>query len=571
MKLEVRFACRPGRASGRIMDSPRRAVLAGAFVMTSLAGMSILGGSRQVGAQTSTDSVPLYDDLGSYSRRIVTSVPLAQRYFDQGMRLTFGFGHPEAQRAFREAVRLDPRCAMCHWGLAWSLGPYINGPRPDSTSAAAAYAAAQRAVALKRSVAPVDQALIEAMAARYVEVPTRRNRTPLDSVYARAMRDVVTRFPDDLDAAALLGEALMVLRPWDQWTRAGDPKPGTEEAVAVLESVLARDIRHPGACHHYIHATEASRDPGRAAACADHLGDVIPGASHIPHMPSHTYMRIGRYGDAVRANQRAWHADQRAAHGGAPGIYPPHNLHMLLSAASYDGQSAVANQAARDLARAFPENGFFPVLVLARFGRWQELLELPPLTRNGFQRGLSHFGRGLAHLGLGQIDSAVAYRDSLQAIHATTGDSLRFRRHSQKAILGIARAILTAEVEAAAGRHEMAVAALRDALPLEDSLAYDEPEPWPIPLRHVLGAILLERGDAAEAMEAYLHDLRVHPDNGWALMGLAQSLERQGRAQEANEVRARFTRAWSRADVWLQGSRVPPRPPQSSAQSPVHH
>jgi tetratricopeptide (TPR) repeat protein len=517
------------------------------------------------------DSVPLYRDLGSYSRRITTTSPVAQQYFDQGMRLTYGFGHPEARRAFREAIRRDSTCAMCHWGLAWSLGPYINA-QMDSASGVEAHAAAQRARRLANRATAIERALIEAMAARYAAVPTAKNRPGLDTAYVVAMRDVVRRFPNDLDAAALLGEALMVLRPWDQWTRTGEPKPGTEEVIAVLESVLRRDLRHPGACHHYIHATEASRDAGRAARCADLLGDVIPGASHVPHMPSHTYMRIGRYGDAVRANQRAWHADQRAAYGSAPGIYPPHNLQMLMSAAAMDGQSAVSIQAARDLARAFPSRAFYPLAVLVRFGRWHETLEMPPLTRGRLHAGVGYFARGVAHLGLGRADSARAHLELLDAVYAAVPDSLRFEQHPQRSLLGIARAILAGELAASAGRYDEAITVLRAALPLEDSLAYDEPEPWPIPLRHALGAVLLEAKRPAEAEAAYRQDLAVHPNNGWALAGLEQALRAQGRAADADEVARRFATAWQRADVWLRGSRMPPRPPAPGhARAAEHH
>jgi tetratricopeptide (TPR) repeat protein len=520
-------------------------------------------------AQAPAEPVPLYDDLGSYSRRVTTSVPLAQRYFDQGLRLTFGFGHPEAQRSFRAAIAEDPDCAMCHWGLAWSLGPYINA-RMDSVAGVEAYAAVRRAVARKGNASEVERALIDAMAARYAAVPTARSRPGLDSAYVGAMRDVVRRFPDDLDAQSLLGEALMVLRPWDQWTRTGDPQPGTEEVVAVLEGVLARDLRHPGACHHYIHATEASRDPGRAAACADHLGDVIPGASHIPHMPSHTYMRIGRYGDAVRANQRAWHADQRSAHGGAPGIYPPHNLHMLMTAASMDGQSAVSMQAARDLARGFPANSFYPPVIMVRFGRWEEALELPHQATSPLHVGLGHFSRGMAHLGLGRADSARARLTELDALLPTVTEAQRFRRHPQRAILGIARGILAGELAAGEGRYPEAIAALEAALPLEDSLIYDEPEPWPIPLRHVLGAVLLEAGHADRAEAAYRQDLEVHPENGWALTGLERSLRAQGREAEADEVARRLARVWQRADIWLLGSRMAPRPRRAEPRGASH-
>ncbi len=514
-------------------------------------------------AQAPPDSVPLYDDLGSYSRPVAAS-PSAQRYFDQGMRLTFGFGHPEAQRAFRAAVRQDPDCAMCWWGLAWSLGPYINAGM-DSVRGVEAHLAITEAERLRERESAANRALIGAMAARYAPVPAAANRPGLDSAYASAMRDVVRRFPDDLDAAALLGESLMVLRPWDQWTRAGRPQPGTEEVLAVLESVLTRDIRHPGACHHYIHATEASRDPGRAAACADLLGGLIPGASHIPHMPSHTYMRVGRYGDAVRANQRAWHADQRAAHGGAPGIYPPHNLHMLFSAAAMDGQSAVSIQAARDLARGFPAYGFYPLVTLVRFGRWEEALEEPVRGEGNLHEGLRLFGQGLAHLGLGHADAAHARLDSLDARLAATPDSLRFRKHPHRSLLGIARAILAGEVLASEGRHDEAVHALRAALPLGDSLVYDEPEPWPVPLRQVLGAVLLESGRAAEAEAAYREELEVHPENGWSLFGLEASLRAQGKDAEADAVARRFEQTWQRADVWLTSSRMVPRPPPGAA------
>jgi tetratricopeptide (TPR) repeat protein len=506
----------------------------------------------------SSDSVPVYGDLGSYSRRISTRSAEAQRYFDQGLRLTYGFGHPEARRAFRAAIRADSGCAMCHWGLAWALGPYINGPNMDSSTAVQAHAAAQQALVLASTATPVEQALVEAMGARYASVPTRANRRKLDSAYVSAMRDVVRRFPRDLDAASLLGEALMVLRPWDQWTRVGDPQPGTEEVLRVLESVLRRDIRHPGACHHYIHATEASRQPERAAACADLLGRIIPGASHIPHMPSHTYMRIGRYGDAVRANQQARLADQRAEHGSAPGIYVAHNTHMLAGSASMDGQSAIALQAAADLTRESPAAAYYHRAVLARFGRWKELLDLPSPTTPLVNVGMNAFGRGMAHLGLARADSASSYLRTLDGVIAGTADSLRFRGHAQKALLGIARGILAGEIESRAKRYDAAIAALRAAVPLEDSLRYDEPEPWPIPVRHVLGAVLLEADKPADAEATYREDLRVHPGNGWALAGLERALRAQDKLVEADGVAREKERVWTRADVILLGSRIKP-------------
>ena len=523
-----------------------------------------------LGAQEA-DSVPLYGNLGDYHRTITTSAPLAQQYFDQGARLVYGFGHPEAVRAFRAAIRADSACAMCWWGLSWAYGPYINA-RMDSTNGVHAFEAIQRAVRLKRNATPVERALIDAMATRYVRTPTRANRAGLDSAYMRAMNDVVTRHPDDIDAATLYGESLMVLRPWDQWTRTGEPKPGTEQVLAALESVLSRDLSHPGACHLYIHAVEASLQPERAEACADLLGARIPGASHVPHMPSHIYMRIGRYGDGVVANRRAWHVDQQAAYGGAPGIYPAHNLHMMMTAAAYDGQSAVAAQAARDLARQFPGHIFYPWLINVRFGRWAEQLDAPaPPADRPFDVALWHFARGMAQLANGRTAAARADRAAVDAIRAELQETQRFRSHKMRDLLGIARATLEGEIAAREQRWQDAIRALQEAVPLEDSLSYDEPEPWTIAVRQILGAVQLESGDAAAAEATFRADLVDHPHNGWALFGLAQALEAQGKNGEAAEVRRRFDEAWQRADVWLQSSRMIPRPPERNIAPAGHH
>lgn len=510
------------------------------------------------------ERVPLYDDLGDLTRPIRTSVPGAQRYFDQGLRLTYGFGHPEGIRAFREAQRLDPDCAMCFWGEAWARGPYINAGM-DSAGGVAAFEAIHRARELAadipEGVTPVEARLIDAMSKRYVAVPTRENRPGLDSLYADAMREVHTDHPEDLDVGTLFAESLMVLRPWDHWTREGRPQPGTQEVLATLEAVLALDLTHPGSCHLYIHATEASPDPGRAEPCADYLGDAIPGASHIPHMPSHTYVQIGRWGDAVRGNQRAWHADQRAWFGSAPGIYPTHNLHMLLYSAAYDGQSAVAAQAARDLARISAGSAFYVDVIMARFGRWEDLLDHTaggPPSSIQWQRGVNHMGRGLAHLKAlegGSPDSASVYLERLRAVRDSVPEDAAFRGHPQRGLLDIAGAILEGEIHAAAGRYPQAIQVLESALPIEDGLDYDEPEPWLLPVRHVLGAILLEAGlpDAAEVR--FREDLEHHPSNGWALFGLSRALWDLGLPVEAERTEAEFEAAWSRADVWLRGSR----------------
>ncbi len=500
-------------------------------------------------------SVPLWESLGTFSRPGASGVSAAQQYFDQGLRLTYGFGHDEAARSFREAIRLDPSCAMCHWGLAWSLGPYINGPTRDSAALSEAHVAVQSARRLRSSATATERALIDAMAVRYTRVPRVAERARLDSAYARAMHDVVRRHPHDLDAATLYGEALMVLRPWNYWTRDGESQPGTLDVLAVLESVLARDVRHPGACHLYIHAVEASPDPARAAPCAALLHEAIPGASHIPHMPAHVFMRIGRYGDAVRGNQIARMADLDAREGRAVAIYPAHNLHMLLFAASYDGQSAVAIAAANDLARESPNSAFFRTLVLARFGRWAELLEMRDAPERAYARGLWHYGRGLAHLRTGATDSARMHLEQLAAQLDSTADSLRYRGHRQRHLLGMAHGSLAGEIAASAGDHAGAARLLRAAVAIEDSLHYDEPEPWLVPIRQALGMVLLEGGDATEAEQAFREELRVHPENGWSLAGLERALRAQGRIPEADDVRRRFEKAWVRADVRIRGAR----------------
>lgn len=537
------------------MCAPRLAL---AFLVILASPLAAQHTGHEAGAAKAPgDSVPFYDSLGSFSRKISTSSTSAQLYFDQGLRLTYGFGHDESVHSFREALRQDPACAMCAWGVAWALGPYINAGR-DSAKVAEAWVAIQQAKQLARpraAVTDVERALIDAMAVRYERVPVEEREARLDSAYADAMRDVVRSFPHDLDAGTLLGEALMVLRPWDHWTRDGRPQPGTEEVLAVLESVLGRNIAHPGACHLYIHAVEASTQPERAESCAELLGSAIPAASHVPHMPSHIWMRIGRYGDGVRANQRAWHADQMAVRGRGVQIYPTHNLHMLLFAASFDGQSAVAWQAAKDLARISDASSHYVPLVLARFGRWQDLLDLSERPEQEFRRGMWLHARGLALLRTGQPDSAGMYLDSLDALIAATPDTLFFRGHPRTDLYAIARGILAAEIAASTSRWDDAVRALEAAIPIEDGLDYDEPEPWIMPVRHVLGAVLLEAGRPADAEAVYRASLLDHRENGWSLIGLEQALRAQARTAEADEVRRRFDTAWARADAWIWASR----------------
>ena len=521
-----------------------------------LAGALTLAAPAAAQQQTPTTSeefvlngeIPLFENLGSHTRSVTTDSADAQAYFDQGLRLAYAFGRHEAQQSFVAAARKDPLCASCRWGLAWALGPYANGAM-DSGAEAIAYQQAQEARRLGAGSTEVEQALIDALLARYAPVADADKRAQLDTAYMVAMRDVYRRFPEDLDVATMYAESMMVLRLRNYWTRAGNPQPGTNEVLRVLEGVIDRDIGHPGACHLYIHATEASLQPGRATGCADLLGDAMPGASHMVHMPSHTYMRTGRYGDAVRWNRLARLADQEAQRGGATAIYPDHNLHMLLVAASYDGQSAVAIQAARDLAQLAPGSAHHVPLVLARFGRWEDILELPT-TGVSFAGAILSYARGLAQVRTNRVADA---RESLVAVEAEIQVTEDFRRGQ---MLRLARAILAAEIDVAGQDFDSAVRTIELARVIEtDSIGYNEPEDWILPLRQVLGAMLLDAGRALEAEITYRGELEAHPENSWSLYGLHLALSAQGKTDEAAEILARFHRAWERADVRILSSR----------------
>jgi tetratricopeptide (TPR) repeat protein len=435
------------------------------------------------------------------------------------------------------------------------MGPYLNGPmRPDD--AAAAYAAARRARELVEiRGTPVERALAEAMTVRYAETHPEGGRKGLDSAFAAAMEGVYARFPDDLQVAALYADALMVLEP-----RRGIwpiDKPSVARIHQVLAGALAVDVGHPGVCHLYIHATETTPAAGQAQACADLLVNAMPGASHLNHMPSHTYNRVGRWNDAVQANVIAWASDRRAAEGAAVSVYPTHNLHMLMFAASMDGQAARAMEAA-DAYAALASGGdgaSLQAMARLRFGRWDEVLALTAAPSHPIHHGLWTFARGHAHLRLGRADSAAAYLATVDSLAQHTPETVTFRVHTASSLLGIAGGVLRAELLRGEGRMEDALAALEQAVALEDALTYDEPEPLPFAARDWLGALLLDAGRAADAEGVYRAALDDRPHNGWSMFGLEQALRAQGRTAEADEVRARFDHAWVRSDVRLQASR----------------
>jgi tetratricopeptide (TPR) repeat protein len=517
------------------------------------------------------DKVPLFDNLGTHHHKITTKVPLAQRYFDQGLRLVYAFNHDEAVRAFEEAARLDPNCAMAYWGIGLALGPNYNLPL-DPERNPAAYAATQKAVQLAPKASAAERAYIAALAQRYSLAPDA-NRKALDQAYADAMRGVARTYPDDADAATLFAEALMDLRPWALWTVDGQPQPGTLEIVATLEAVLKKAPLHPGANHYYIHAIEPSPHPERGLAAAERLKNLVPGAGHLVHMPSHIYMRTGRYADAADANMRAIKADEAYIAAEKPaGVYPmmyyPHNIHFFWAAASMEGRSADAIRAAREVTNGVsPEmveemdamEYFVPtaVFALARFGKWQDILREPaPPADQAYATGIWHYARGLAFAATGRLDEAAGEQRAVAAAAAAMPPARIIGDNTPPAaLLHIAAAALAGEIAARRGQTGEAVKHLQEAVRAQDALPYSEPPPWYYPTRQSLGAVLLAAGRTADAEAVYRDDLQRNPENGWSLYGLWQALRARKAEAEAAAIEKRFRKAWARADVTLTASR----------------
>lgn len=509
-------------------------------------------------AQDPDESVRLYDNLGDRTRPITTSSSPAQQYFDQGMQLAYAFGRRDAVASFREAQRRDPGCAMCFWGEAWALGPYINRPWISARESSRAYEAIQQARALAADATPVEKALIEAVAHRYPPDSEEAGRSVRAEAYVEAMRHVTRQFPKDADANALLAEAIMVQTAKDYWTEDNEPKAGVAEALLALEAAIESETDHPGACHLYIHAMESSSEPERAEGCADRIAQMIPGASHIQHMPYHIYIHIGRYGDAVRANQKARQMDHAAREGSAVAIYPLHNLNTLRFAAIMDGQRATALEAAQELTETNFSGAYaLQLLTLARFGQWDDIRNMPDPAEDPFIGAITDYSKGMAHLRSGRVDSAEARLDVL----TTRADQVDSKRnvptypYPQTDMLDVAARHLHAELAAHRGDYETAIGALEEAVAIEDSFAYDDSEFWPIFSRHVLGAVLLEADQPTRAEAVYRRDLSDHPQNGWALRGLQRSLQAQSNQGAAGEVAEQFEEAWDRSEVSLPGSR----------------
>jgi len=513
---------------------------------------------------------PKLTGLGKLAHPITTTHnPESQAFFAQGMNLLYGFNHPEAVRAFRESARLDPDNAMAWWGQALALGPNLNLPmQPEAI--APAWASMQKALTLRDRGSPVERALIEALAVRYSSDP-KTDRAMLDRAYADAMAKVAAAHPEQLGVATLYADALMNTSPWNYWTPDGQPRADTPIIIHTLESVLAANPEHPGALHLYIHAVEA-RDPGQAEGAADRLRPLMPGAGHLVHMPSHVYMQVGRYADAYAVNVDAARADENyltqcRAQGIYPLLYYPHNLHFQVWAATFEGRSAVALADARKLAghshlepEVFGLPELFelqPLFVLARFGKWDEVLKEPqPPAPARLMNALWHYARGLAYQHQGKSPLAGGELKALRAIAAEPGLKDKYTAFAPTLrLITIAEQILAAEIAAGNRRFDEAIARLQRAVLLQDGLMYNEPPDWYFPVRHYLGAVLLEAGLPQEAEAVYWQDLALYRENGFSLLGLQKALEAQGRTGEAAGFAERQRKAFARADVQLTSSR----------------
>ena len=549
-----------------------------------LGSLALAGCGGEVDSQSGADPMqslaqragaPLFEGMGSYHMPITTADPDAQRYFDQGMVLAFGFNHAESIRSFRAAQTLDPSCAMCFWGEALATGPNINVTSNGKAimapaERASARAAIDQALALMDGVTAKEQDWIRALDQRY-DGQADTPRDPLDRAWANALADMASRYPDDTTVASVYAEALMNTMPWDYWGPDGEAKPDTQAVIASLEAVMDADPDHPLALHLYIHALEASSNAAKAEPAADRLANLVPGSGHLVHMPSHIYFRVGRYQESALANIRAAEVDeayiaQCNAQGFYPALYYPHNIHFLWASATMQGQSALSLDSARrvvanvrvEQVEQFPTIQFFrtvPMLSLVRFARWEEILEEPePYEPFAFARAIWHYGRGVAHAALGDAEAARIELGAIEGLEPEVDESFMGNVYPARDLLEIAKSLLRGEMAYRSGDAANAVLAFEEAVSLQDALPYTEPPFWYYPTRQSLGAALLASNRLAEAQAVFEEDLEQYPMNGWSMFGLAEALRRQGDEMGAEKMTARFETVWQFADVSLATS-----------------
>lgn len=537
--------------------------------LAMLLGLTTGCGSTQKQSQQDTQptgsTARFYAGFGDYHRPISTDSGEAQRYFDQGMQLLYGFNHDEAIRSFHAAAQSDPAAAMPWWGIAYAHGININDREMTEARSEAAWQASQKARVRLDGASPVEVAMVRAVLTRYAW-PAPTDRSGLDQAYAEAMGDAHQAFPDDPDVGTIFADSLMNLQPWEYWDNDGRPKGRTTEIVSVLEGVLQKRQDHPGANHFYIHTVEASKDPDRAIAAAERLETLVPGAGHLVHMPSHIYIRVGRYADAVDSNIQAVEVDraylQVAPKPSMYAIYYAHNLHFLAYAAMMSGRYEDAIKAARDLETEMPKEplrefagfveGIMPTNfhVMIRFGKWEKILEEPGYEDYRLvSRAVRLYARSIACSALGRTEQARAEMQAFEAAMAEVPADWYVFNNKVDTVLPIARAMIEGELLFREGKQDEAFAVLRKGVEAEDALVYDEPPGWMLPVRHALGALLMSAERYEEAEQVYREDLERNRNNGWGLLGLQLALEAQGKRDEADTIKPLITAAWAQADV----------------------
>ncbi len=521
---------------------------------------------------TTRQMAPLMENLGKYGMKVSTKNDRAQLFFNQGLNLYYGFNHFEAYRSFKEVARLDPDCAMAYWGQALSLGPNIN-LQMDPADTETVYKALQQAIARKDNASPMEQLLINALSMRYT-AEALKDRKSLDEAYASAMEEVAKQFPDHADVNTLYAEALMDLHPWDFWKN-GEAQTWTDKPVSVINKIVSANPNHPGANHLNIHILEASPEPDKAVASADRLVDLVPGAGHLVHMPSHIYIRVGRYIEGVESNERAVKTDEEyIAQCKAQGVYPlfyyPHNYHFLLACAQMAGMSDKSMETAEALKKSIPVELLttpdfvtlqhwytMPWYNMVRFGKWDEILQLnEPADSLKYIKAVWHYARGMAYTRTNKLNESTYELTQLKMLVAdpfmenTIGGFNSFKN-----VLSIGQNVLEAEIEIKQKNYDKAIMLVTSAVKIEDNLLYQEPPDWYHPSRQILGGLLLEAKKPALAEQRFREDLNQYRNNGWSLFGLYESLTAQGKKSEAIEVKKEFDRAFAKSDIKLKSVR----------------
>lgn len=537
------------------------------LLLTLVAAASMAWPQHHHHEKTEGKPAELLEGLGSHTHPIATRSELAQKFFDQGLALIFGFNHDEAARLFARAAELDPKSPMPHWGIAFALGPNYNMP-PIPEREEKAWMAIEKAVALSKVAPENEQAYVNALLKRYSKDPNE-DRKQLAVAFSGEMKKLMQTYPDDLDAATLYAESLMNLRPWALWNADGEPAEGTLEILQLLEGVLRRDPDHPGANHYYIHAVEASKNPERALPSAMRLGSLMPGAGHIVHMPSHIFLRVGDFQTSATVNERAAEVDRKYIEGsGAKGgvyhlMYYSHNLHFVsyvrMMQGRYEDSLDYARRLRKNVAGSIDDMpmiapyGAFEWLILTRFEKWNEMLaETEPAEKNAFLNALYRYSRGLALAGLGKPTDAQAERERMEAIYRHVPETEMLMNNSARNVIAVGMADLDARIARAKGDGEAEIAHWNRAVELQDHLNYMEPPEWHYPVREALGGALLRRGKAAEAEMVFRKDLELNPRNGRSLFGLLQALKAQRKPVSVDWVKKEFSEAWKYSQTQLK-------------------